>query len=364
MYSLSQYAHPRGQFVPSWEFAYCDHAERTAPLGRNLIGEDPVPPISIELLTPREAVDSFPRSRGKLSSWSLFEQKYAAKAGKVEKERRLHQALALTQYLEALYAAADAYPVEVLGPSQSAEDDSHRIYLELRADPERNALSKALKLQAPALRFDEVLRDDRRTDEWILTEAQRVGQREHSDTAWRFVKASRHPEGPPVYEFLGQQPPPMLRNPVLIPGDSVGRDIQFRRRLKALRALAEHNELLHMLVEPRDRILETHDVVKQDAAFQELDQSKQKAFEAIIGTLPLFLVQGPPGVGKTRLVRDLVCSEFKADSSGRILLTAQSNAAVDHLMDELRVGLEAEPGETLIVRCRPRDDTDEGGRMR
>ncbi|MBN8532174.1 MAG: ATP phosphoribosyltransferase regulatory subunit, partial [Alphaproteobacteria bacterium] len=85
------------------------------------------------------------------------------------------------------------------------------------------------------------------------------------------------------------------------------------------------------------------------------------ALGAIISTIPLFLVQGPPGVGKTRLVRDLVLDTLADNSSARLLLTAQSNAAVNHLMDELAKALEGHPGEPVIVRSQSKDNKDDAG---
>jgi hypothetical protein len=361
LYTLTAYSWPRGQAGPGWEFAFCDRAERSNPAGYNLLGSKEIAPEGIELLLPREAADSFPRLRGKLSSWEELRAGFEAKTQAVSKQKRFHQALGLTLHLEALFAAADIYPVDVMDASGALSDGGHRLHIRLRSDPEREALSDALGLAPPSARLAEVLADDRRTDEWILTDARVLGQRDPQQTRWRYEEMRRPTGQAELFMFLGEQPAPSLNNPVLIPGDSVGRDAQFRRRLKALRALADHDELLRMLTSPRNRIFDTHDAVIRDTAFNELDESKQAAFEAIVGTLPMFMVQGPPGVGKTRLVRDLVASGFRADNTGRVLLTAQSNAAVDHLMDELEVGLQNEEQGLLIVRCRPRDDTDDAG---
>ena len=72
-------------------------------------------------------------------------------------------------------------------------------------------------------------------------------------------------------------------------------------------------------------------------------------------------MQGPPGVGKTRLVRELVDFIFRNDGTSRLLLTAQSNAAVDHLMDTLSSNLISKMDEILTVRCVSPDNNEKPG---
>src|SRR5690242_15302356 len=84
-----------------------------------------------------------------------------------------------------------------------------------------------------------------------------------------------------------------------------------------------------------------------------------------MATIPLFLLQGPPGVGKTYLVGDLVRRRFEDDPIARILLSAQSNSAIDHLMKEVQ-GIFASLDEDvrpLMVRARPADDDDSAGEL-
>ena len=113
-----------------------------------------------------------------------------------------------------------------------------------------------------------------------------------------------------------------------------------------------------MLVDPRQRILDSHESVGEFDFVDELDSSKREAFADVIKTVPLYLLQGPPGVGKTRMVRSLVKWVFEQENAARILLTAQSNAAVDHLLETLDETFQHMETNLLTVRCRAPDRQD------
>jgi hypothetical protein len=128
--------------------------------------------------------------------------------------------------------------------------------------------------------------------------------------------------------------------------------------------LREHAELLRMLVDPRLRIDDSQDPLDEASdSFKRLDSSKQSALREILSTIPLFLLQGPPGVGKTYLVGDVVRRRFEDEPTTRILLSAQSNSAIDHLMSEVQaifrgVHVDARP---VMVRARSVDDDESAG---
>ncbi|MCA0418022.1 MAG: hypothetical protein LCH80_04780, partial [Proteobacteria bacterium] len=256
-YSLSQYIQKPGM-PGTWEMAYCERAEANEAAAINILGQIPLEARSFEIMEQREAGARFPRLRGKLSSWDQLRRELDAEQEKPDRAKRVHQALALTQFLEALYAAADVYPVDVLESAVSdaaANADGEEISIALvpRPDPERDALSVALGLKPPAKRFEDVMLGDARIEDWVLTEARQIGDREPSDTSWKFSRKEHPAASQPIYIFVGSERPATLRDAALVPADFVGRDIQLRRRLRALRALADHSELLRMLDDPRSR---------------------------------------------------------------------------------------------------------------
>jgi hypothetical protein len=358
-YRLQEFRPPRAP-TASWEFAYCERIDEIAPAPVNLLGHRSLEPESLEVMTLRDAIDRFPRLRGKLSSWDDLRRGFEQASAPPSPEQTAHRALTLLQLLEALYAAADAFTVELQSVPEAVlanrQEDGAWLCVKLRQDPEREALSKALDLQPPAVRFLKAIDNDGLGAEgWVLTDGRSLGERDQTDSDWQFQRVLSRDGQPDSYLFAGTDSIPYLRDPVLLVA-SVGRSVQFKRRLKALKALKDHQELLRMMVDPRQRVVESHDKLAEDAAFDQLDPPKQEALRQLTSTLPLFLVQGPPGVGKTRLVRDLVTRRFADEPTSRLLLTAQSNAAVDHLMDELEEVLQIEgPGAPLIVRSTKKD---------
>jgi hypothetical protein len=190
-----------------------------------------------------------------------------------------------------------------------------------------------------------------------------LGERSPTTTNWRFV-GREEIDSRECLKFEGTSDPQQKASGFLAPAGMVGRIAHFKRRLKALAALKEHAELLRMLVDPRQRIEESQDPLDEtNSSFKELDASKQAALREILSTIPLFLLQAPPGVGKTYLVGDVVRRRFDDEPTTRILLSAQSNSAIDHLMKEVQsifagVAPEERP---LMVRARPVDDDESAG---
>lgn len=365
-YRLTPYRRPNSQDAASWEFAYTDRVDLDPPNKSQLIGETIISNAALELVRNSDATQSFPRRRGKVQHWDDYTIRTVEQAAQKTDMTRMHQAFALLLILEMAYAAADIFPIEVISKGSGETVDQKIIHIIPRSDKDRADLSAQLGLDAPAVRLRKLLNSETPREEggWIFSEPGTLGDRSPTNTAWRFIDFDELNDVE-CMKFEGQSLPQTRSFGFLVPADMAGRIAQFKRRLKALSALKNHGELLRMFVDPRLRIEGSQDPLDENAeAFKKLDQSKQNALREILSTIPLFLLQGPPGVGKTYLVGDLVKRRMDDDSTARILLSAQSNSAIDHLMTEVQSIFKSEAESSpLMVRARAVDDDDAAGEL-
>ena len=73
------------------------------------------------------------------------------------------------------------------------------------------------------------------------------------------------------------------------------------------------------------------------------DESQKEAVLEALHKKPVFLIQGPPGTGKTTVIIELVQQLINKNSNCKILITSQSNLAVDNVLERL-------PKEILFMR--------------
>ena len=70
--------------------------------------------------------------------------------------------------------------------------------------------------------------------------------------------------------------------------------------------------------------------------FQEwLSDDKKRAVRMALSCGELCLIKGPPGTGKTSVIAEIVLQILKREPESRILLTSQSNVAVDHALEQI-----------------------------
>lgn len=351
-----------------WRAASCDMADSGGPQANHVIRDIHVNGLDIEVASSVGFAKRYRNSYSTLSSWeSLREQ--LGQSDERDAIASLVRALWMAHLVECLFASSDAFPVEVVARDQVAANagGDATLLLRARSDMDRENLSLALLLNdAPGKRLAASLTENDGTESgnWRLTELGQLGDRSPTDTEWRYLGETKAKDGSPAFEFVGDRAAPPLKKLFLVSTESLGRDSQLKRRLKYISALETHSELARMISNPRSRVLKSDETIAADEAFLSLDESKQAALKTIVETLPVFFVQGPPGVGKTRLVRDLVRRRFKDDPSTRMLLSAQSNYAVDHLLHELEKVLSVEADiPPLVIRCRAKDKREESDKF-
>ncbi len=159
---------------------------------------------------------------------------------------------------------------------------------------------------------------------WIVQQVDRENLR---------VKLSRKHEdaveSPPIEGFLRPQ---SLR----------GNQSIYLRRRNLLNRLEDDPYLLQAISENNRKLNQEGDI---DRFFNpDLDEGKQSLVKRIMKTGPLFVVQGPPGTGKTTLATEVIRQTLHrcqlAGTSGRILVTSQSHAPLNHLLQEVNRALE------------------------
>ena len=66
-----------------------------------------------------------------------------------------------------------------------------------------------------------------------------------------------------------------------------------------------------------------------------LSEDKKQAVRMALSCGEIFLIKGPPGTGKTSVIAEMVLQILKREPEARILLTSQSNVAVDHALSQI-----------------------------
>ena len=90
-----------------------------------------------------------------------------------------------------------------------------------------------------------------------------------------------------------------------------------------------------------------------------LSRDQKEAVRRAAASNDIFLIQGPPGTGKTSVISEIVLQILKREPEARILLTSQSNVAVDHVLSQIAEAAGGKPPE--MVRLGRSEKISRGG---
>lgn len=124
-------------------------------------------------------------------------------------------------------------------------------------------------------------------------------------------------------------------------------EIEKTRQQDAIKIIETHkarnNKLIHYLFNPAELkgcILEDKELEKvfqkdQNNTEFKYSHNQTKAIQNALEREPLTLIQGPPGTGKTTVITEIIFQILDKDPLAKILITSQTNNAVDNVLDNL-----------------------------
>ena len=113
---------------------------------------------------------------------------------------------------------------------------------------------------------------------------------------------------------------------------------EIERRRKALREIrygdSENAELCKVIVAPAN-VRQIEPLLIRQFFNEKIDDSQQLAVCKALATEDIFLIQGPPGTGKTSVITEIILQILDKYPNDKILISSQSNVAVDNVLTRL-----------------------------
>ncbi|WP_180073255.1 ATP-binding protein [Acinetobacter sp. YH12231] len=336
--------------IESWSRATCFNITESLPHWAKFSKKSIDCQISVRLITPSKVSQKYakPSTNTRYEDWSQFDLlKQENSLDPTVKE--FLQSLAMCHAIEVAEYRRNIFKVV-------ADVKMDSILLKLEKNIDILNLSKLLGINGSVLDLFNNKLSDGENNKWILS--RRELEKSSEFKTWDNITSMHFNDEDIRLELIydkkiGDQfcfhvsnSPDLLRfaqyfnnHPLyLTPISQAGSSALLHRKNKAYIALINNSYLIKSLVSPDENIKKIPYNHSYTSSYSEMDASKQKVYTDILQTYPNYVVQGPPGVGKTFLVTALIEQIFKDEPNSKIVITAQSHATVQVLYDALMGG--------------------------
>lgn len=344
----------------TWDLGYSKHAYLELP--NRFFNKDNYIELNsknISCYTHHEAKNFLINSDSSLNlmSWDLIFKDIGKTYNKKNEEHlKLLEGLTAVHITNIAYAKAEIFPVEMFSEESDSENVGSWIFKFIsRLDEATEELSKSLSIESPSVRLEKIINSSENNDKlsWSLVNNKDFS-RVDDEIILEFYGFETDSKNQDIYSFISKKPLPDWRDLYIVPDSLEGTLRQITRHTNTLDMLENHVELMNVITSPNTHLTVSNEEIIAEDIMDSLDESKQKVFSKILSTLPMNLVQGPPGVGKTHLVKALSQFIFKEEPNSRILFTAQSHATVQHLYHEVVKDIVTQDkniNDPIIIRC-------------
>lgn len=294
-----------------------------------------------------EIVVDVGREKNKRNDWSRLLSTFKNKNELDESVKYFINSILISQAIDIADYYSQIYSVEVISVLEGKE----KIKIKLNTNTQSEDINKALCKKNVSECFNKFYRDNPDV-EWIISNVKPENKREFygannlesEDFRYRlfssgfnnnyeyFLESKIDSENP---EKISEVSNRINKHMFIYPKSLLGNHSSLLRKNKAIALLAKNTNLLNSLVFPKKNAKVYNSKIQYVDGYQELDDSKKEVFEKALNTYPNYIVQGPPGVGKTFLVKTLVEQIFKNEPFSKIVLSAQSHSTVEVLSDEI-----------------------------
>ena len=259
-------------------------------------------------------------------------------------------ALFMNQKYNVKYEELNAENIDINSKSKF-EDDNNYYQISLIASEHKDKISQSLSTKKQLSIFYSQFETEELSKEWII-ESKNENEIKKTFTLYYVTKLN----GKLI--FSSKQNInihfDIKEEYIFYPKSISGTKIQLERRNHSISKLIDQQNLLESLTDPAQCLQEMSYDYDLTESLKALDNSKRNIFHKLLTINPNFIVQGPPGVGKTHLISTLVKQIFKDEKGSKVIVTAQSHSTVQVLYDAITKNCETD--DLIIIDAFDNDE--------